>query len=194
MATNKPTKQSKEQSAFSESLFVATQQLRELKQKGSSSNQKLLFNDLVFCAQLPGTERAKEILKTINTNLALRSQYIRVLEQLCWDDSAKQVSASTSDLITQRDSARFSLRLKPDPINPDQVYVLLTLKMHDSDVSSSMEHGVFLHLLLDKQFTVFHFPKPIEGTAQKLIEKQSRLYTVLSHPDTHMFLQAKDRE
>ncbi|MFT5277822.1 MAG: hypothetical protein ACI97K_000487 [Glaciecola sp.] len=173
------------------SIFVVKKQYRVLTNNDSAdlaSEQRLFsFNDLVHCACFPDFLSNQKSMKQIAKCSSLLLQYEWILQKMSVAFDEAQVAASSDKLITTRNTEQFTLEIKADNSNSEQVYLLLSLK---PSLFKSLEHenGLFLHCILKDEFKVVRFNHVIDGQAQILLEKSGGLYTMLSDANAKIYL------
>jgi hypothetical protein len=173
------------------SIFAVKQQVRGLtnkkREEGDNKQRAVSFNDLVHCACFPESISNQKAMKEIGRCPSLLLQYEWVLQKMSVAFDEAQVAASSDKLITKRNTEQFTLEIKPDNSNHEQVYLLLSLEASMIE-SSEYENGLFLNCILNDELTVVCFKHVIDGQAQIVLEKNGKIFTMLSDANTKLYL------
>lgn len=155
-----------------EKVFVASKQIKQLNTHDTAkgdSGSKLVFNDIVRCVCMPNSNRSKQSLNIINQSDCLLQQYQWILTRVSVSVSNTQAAASTDTqtdtLIAQRVTPLFRLKVKQDPINNKQAYILLVVTQSNDVAKNTACH---LHVFNQTKFSVLSFP-PLKNNATQLI-------------------------
>lgn len=153
----------------------------------SNITEKLSFNELVRCACFPFNEGSQQLMKAITMNTNLLVQYEWIIRKMSFACSAEQVAASSEKQVFERTTDAFTLQIKTDNSNSKQAYLLLSLRQAKVEEEDKLK-GVFLHCMMEHQFHVISFENILDGQAQIMIEKESKAYELLTHPNAKIYL------
>mmetsp|Transcript_49145 Transcript_49145/g.157430 ORF Transcript_49145/g.157430 Transcript_49145/m.157430 type:complete len:224 (+) Transcript_49145:342-1013(+) len=183
------------------SIFKVKQQYRQLTGRVVEQEQKnaakenmrpakttskaVSFAELVQCACFPLTKKSVMVKKTIESNLALLTQYEWILRKMSIAHSLEQVAASTEIKLLSRTTEQFDLQIKRDKSNSKQAQVLLRLNNVND---AAYPKGVFLHCVAEEKFAVIHFANVLDGQAQIIVEEESATFSLLTSANTKLYL------
>ena len=167
-----------------EQLFVATQGLRGLQQKGDSQRPVLLGELLHYIRGSAPVDEAL-IVEQLRSRLPLRRQLNQLVNELRVASAPRQALAASAEPLKVRDTRAFSLKFTPSRAHDDQVYVLLTVHL-ESGLNDG--HKPVIVATKDAAINRLCFPVLRERSAQMLLLESDPGLALLRDNDAELSL------
>ena len=166
-----------------EETFVALQGVRGLQQK--SESQPVMFGELVHYVHGTANVDDERVSDALGTNLPLRRQFNKLIEQTRVASHPMQAQAASDELLNQRESRAFTLKFKTSRANDKQIFVLLVVH-----AESNLADGHLPVLLANKEHKIGRlcFPALKDQTAQLLLEHDDEKLVLMRDPDAELSL------